>query len=293
MTGSRLSNLLLAILCLIWGSTWIVIAGGLKDLPPFQSAAARFVLAAIAMSLVAHFWGQREGGARPPLRLVLAVGSLNFAASYGIVYWCETRMPSALASVLWSVYPLLMACSTQFFLAHERLKPRQWLGFLTGFLGVALLFAKDLRGISDQALEAGAVLLLSPVVVAIGTTLIKRAGSGISSIYLNRNALMVGAGWLCLLALLFERDAPAQWTPRAIASVVYLAIPGTAVTFGIYFWLLRHTSAYRMSLVSYITPPIAVLFGWLVGREPISAWTLASMGLIFLGVALAAWTRRN
>lgn len=283
---------LIAILCLIWGSTWIVIAGGLRDLPPFQSAAARFLLAALVMSLVAYRFAAKEGGERPPRYLVLAVGSLNFAASYGIVYWCETRVPSALASVLWSVYPLLIALSTQFFIAHERLNPRQWIGFVIGFLGVVLLFVKDLRAISSEAFTGGAVLLLSPVVVAIGTTLIKRAGPRVSSLYLNRDALWVGAVLLSSLAWIFERESPAHWTPRAIASVVYLALAGTALSFGLYFWLLRHTSAYRMSLISYATPPIAVLLGWFVGREPISAWTLTAMGLIFAGVGLAAYAKR-
>jgi drug/metabolite transporter (DMT)-like permease len=48
-----------------------------------------------------------------------------------------------------------------------------------------------------------------------------------------------------------------------------------------------------MSLVSYVTPPIAVLLGWWIGDEPISVWTLVAMGLIFSGVALATWVRRN
>jgi drug/metabolite transporter (DMT)-like permease len=176
---------------------------------------------------------------------------------------------------------------------HERLQPRQWLGFVTSFLGIVLLFAKDLRAISPEALQAGTVLMLSPLVVTVGTTLVKRAGPGVSSLYLNRDALWVGAGWLTLIAILFEREAPAQWTPPAIASVAYLGIAGTALTFGIYFWLLRHTTAYRMSLVSYVTPPIAVLLGWWIGDEPISVWTLLAMGLIFSGVALATWVRRS
>jgi drug/metabolite transporter (DMT)-like permease len=59
--------LLIALLCLVWGSTWIVIAGGLRDLPPFTSAAARFVVAALVMSAIAPALGRREGGSIPPL----------------------------------------------------------------------------------------------------------------------------------------------------------------------------------------------------------------------------------
>src|SRR6185503_2390456 len=117
--------LLTALLCLIWGSTWVVIKNGLEDLPPLGSAAARFTLAAGAMSLLCALFAAREGGARPTLALTLVLGSLNFAASYGIVYWTEARLPSALVSVLWAVYPLLQAVVGHLFLPGERLAPAQ------------------------------------------------------------------------------------------------------------------------------------------------------------------------
>jgi hypothetical protein len=90
--------ILIAVVCLVWGSTWIVIAGGLADLPPLTSAAARFGVAAVAMSVVAHFLKKREGGEAPSFGLSLALGTLNFGACYGLVYWSETRLPSALVS---------------------------------------------------------------------------------------------------------------------------------------------------------------------------------------------------
>src|SRR5262245_27831490 len=113
--------LLTALLCLIWGSTWIVIKEGLQSLPPFTSAAARFGIAAACMSLLAAWLGAREGGSAPSLGLSLILGCLNFAASYGIVYWSETRIHSGLASVLWAVFPLLQATLGHVFLPGERL----------------------------------------------------------------------------------------------------------------------------------------------------------------------------
>jgi len=90
---------------------------------------------------------------------------------------------------------------------------------------------------------------------------------------------------LLAAALLFERDAPARWTPAAIGSVLYLALAGTALTFGLYFWLLRHTAASRLSLIAYATPAIALAVGNLAGGEPIRATTLAGSALILCGVA--------
>lgn len=276
--------LLIALLCLIWGSTWIVIQEGLKDLPPFTSAGARFLVSAVAMSVVAHFLHRREGGERPTWKLSLALGGLNFGASYGLVYWAETRLPSSLVSVLWSVFPMLMAISGHIYLPAERLRGRQWAGFAVGFLGVALLFATDLREIGPGAVPAGAILLLSPLVAVVGTTIVKHGGARVSSVLVNRNGMWIGAAMLCAAAALVERDASVAWTGPAIASVAYLSLAGTVVTFSLYFWLLRHVPANTMSLIAYVTPAVALLLGGLVGKEPITGWTLAGTGLILAGI---------
>jgi drug/metabolite transporter (DMT)-like permease len=281
--------LLIAFLCLVWGSTWIVIADGLRDLPPFTSAAARFLVAALAMSALAPAIARREGGRAPTWRLRLALGGLNFAASYAIVYWTETKLPSGVVSVLWAIFPMLMAASSSWFLRGEQLRPAQWAGFALGFAGVALLFATDLRAFGPEGVPAAAVLLLSPLVSCVGNTLLKRDGKDVSSALVNRDGMWIGAGVLVVLALTLERGAPAEWTGRAIGSVVYLALVGTVATFGLYFWLLRHTEAWRLSTIAYVTPAVALLLGTLLKDEPFTRWTLAGSLTILAGVVLAAW----
>lgn len=278
--------LLTALLCLIWGSTWIVIQSGLEDLPTLGSAAARFSLAAVCMAILCALWAEREGGARPTLTLTLVLGSLNFAGSYGIVYWTETQLPSALVSVLWAVYPMMQAVVGHLFLPGERLARAQLLGFGLGFLGVAALFATDLRGLGPAAIPAGAVLLVSPLISALGTTYVKRHGAGTSSLLLNRNAMGVGAALLWLVALATERDVPFHWTGPALFSLVYLALFGTVTAFGLFFWLLRHTPANRLSVIAYVTPAVAIVLGVVLRNEPVGAWTLAGLALILLGVTL-------
>lgn len=289
---SRLAvHVLVGVLCLVWGSTWIVIQGGLEDLPPFTSAAARFAVAALCMLAIAPWLARREGGERPPRRLVLALGTLNFAASYGIVYWSETVLPSGLTCVLWAVYPMMQAVAGHLFLPGERLVGRQWLGFAVGFLGVALLFRTDLLDIGPHAARAGAILILSPLVSALGNTLIKRGGGGASSALLNRDALVLGALLLAGLAFLTERGERVTWTPSAVASVVYLALMGTVLTFSLFFWLLRYAPAHELSLIAYVTPVVALALGWSVGRERITGFTLAGTALVLGGVGLVARRR--
>ena len=279
-------NLLIALLCLIWGSTWIVIKEGLADLPPLSSAGARFALAAAAMCALSPLLARRVGGARPAAWLWITLGTLNFAVSYGLVYQAETVLPSGLVSLLWSVFPLLMAASGHWFLPGERLTLRRLAGFALGFLGVLVLFRTDVRASGPGAAGAAALLLCSPLVSAIGQTLVKRHGAGTSSVLMNRNGMLLGAVLLLAAGHWLERGAEIAWTPTAIWCTAYLALVGTVLTFGIYFWLLRYAPSYRLSLIAYVTPAIALSLGSLLGGEPFTGATLAGSALVLLGVVL-------
>jgi drug/metabolite transporter (DMT)-like permease len=286
-------NLVIGVLCLLWGSTWVVIKGGLEHLPPLSAAAMRFALAALIMLVVGPALARREGGERPPLRLSASLGLFNFAGSYAIVYIAETALPSGLVSVLWGVFPMLSAGAGHFFLEGERLSPPQALGFLVGFVGLGVLFAVDLRLSGEGALAMAAFLLLSPTISVIGNTLAKRSSSTTSSALLNRDGMIVGASILVVLALVFEHDKPLTLNAQAIGSVLYLACFGTVTTFGLYFWALRSAPANKMSLIAYITPGIALWLGWLVYDEPVSSTLVLGTAMIIAGVWLAGKTRRS
>lgn len=283
---------LFALLCLIWSSTWLVIRVGLQDLPPFTSAALRFLIAGALMAALARPLQRFEGGTRPPAWLWLTLGTLNFAASYGLLYHCEAHglLPS-IACLLWAVFPLLMALAGVLFLG-ERLRLPQVLGFVLSLGGVACLFATDLVRMGADMVPLALLLLLSPLVSAVGTTLLKRFGSGCSSVLVNRNAMLVGAVLLSAVALGRDAGAGITWSGRAVFSLGYLAVAGTFVSFGVYHWLLRWASASRMSLIAVITPVLAQLLDWTFGLlQP--TWTLAGgTALVLLGVVLVVRRRR-
>ncbi|MEO0477849.1 MAG: EamA family transporter [Planctomycetota bacterium] len=273
---------------MIWGSTWVVIAEGLDDLPPYTSAGARFALAFLVMCAAVPRLRRMEGGANPPTWLWMSVGLLNFAVSYGIVYKAEQVLASGLTSVLWAVFPLLMALSGQWFL-NERLRFLQWLGFGVGFLGVTLLFLKDLDGatVEGEEFEAALLLLGSPFVSAIGQTLMKRYGQHASSLALNRNAMGLGALLLLVMAAFTEQDAEARWTTSAILSIVYLGVVGTSLAFSLLFWLLRSQRASSLSVIAFLTPLLALILGAVLRGEELTPPRLVGAGLVLVGVALA------
>lgn len=291
------TNVLIGVLCLIWGSTWIVVKKSTDDLPPFTSAGVRMALAALVMALAAFALRNRESGEKPKLWLSTTMGLGNFAITYGIVYWASTILPSGLVALLWAVFPMMMAVAGHFFLEGERLRARQWLGFALGFAGVAVLKGDiDAFTSADSEISSALValiVLISPLAACIATTVIKQHGANVSSNLLNRDGLIVASIPLLALAFLFERDAQPQWTGFALFSIGYLAIMGTCVTFGIYYWLLRYAPAYKLSLIAYITPAIAMALGTLIGNEPLGPRTLTGAAFILGGVVLVVTKGRR
>jgi len=279
--------LVVGVLVTIWGSTWVVIAEGLDDMPPLTSAGYRFVIAALVMVLLAGFIARREGGVRPPLHLTLVQGSCNFAISYALTYRAEVVLPSGLVAVLWALFPVFTALAAPLILPEERFAPRQWLGLMTAVGGVMILFWTDIRELAEAhsgVWSAAGWLICAPLISALGTAWIKRHGATVSSAYLNRDGLILGAGLLMGAAWVFEGNEPVTWTPKAMGALAYLSLIGTVLTFGLYFWAVRHAPVWQLSLIALLTPPLALLLGNLVRGEAVSSWTLVGLGVILAGV---------
>jgi drug/metabolite transporter (DMT)-like permease len=284
--GPLRTVLLMAMLCLIWGTSWLVIKIGLQDIPPFTGAALRFLIAGTCMIGVAHVLSAREGGGRPSLSVVIAHGTFQFALNYGLVYVCQTVIPSGMVAVIWAVFPLFIALGEHFVVGTQRLSGRKWLGIAVSFSGIAALFATDLRDVDARAVPMGLLLLLAPLSVAASTLYFKHKAGGVSSLLLNRDAMWLGAAMLGACAFLLEQPLAVVWTPRAIMSLLYLALMASVLTFGVYFWLLRYVPAYRMSMISFITPLVALLIGTYLGGEPIGPRTVFGALLVLGGVGL-------
>lgn len=288
--ASWTTSFAITVLCVVWGSTWYGIRICLEEQPPLTSAAVRFLVAALAMAAVAPWLQRRERAPAPPTWLWCVSGLTNFAGGYAILYVAELVVPSGPAAVLWGIFPLLMAVSGVLFL-DERLHRQQVIGTLVAFFGIVTVFGGGLGDIDSGNLGYSLLLLCSPFVACTGTTLVKKYGSRSSSVILNRNGMLFGAALLFLLAFAFERPLDTAWTPRGIAALGYLALLGTTMTFGVYFWLLRTTPASKLALITYVTPVVAMLLGALVGDGTIDTEAWIGTALVVLGIVLVV-TRR-
>lgn len=294
MPSRTLRFLALAAITLIWGSTWAAIRLGLEGMPPFAGAALRFAVAAVLLLGVALWRRVPLGRSRREVALWWVNALLTFVLTYGIVYWVEQRVPSGLTAVLFATFPLFVALLAQVMLPAERLSVRSALGAVAGFAGVAVIFSEDLVSLAEPgARRAAAILLVAPFLAAVASNAVKRWGRGVDPLSLSGVPMLLAAVFLGAGSVLFERGRPLAFDAVTMASVLYLAVFGSAIAFYLYFWLLEHMDATRLALTNYLSPVVAVVLGALLFGEAITVRIVLGALLVVGGVAVTATARRR
>jgi drug/metabolite transporter (DMT)-like permease len=284
---------ILALLTLVWGTTWAAIRISLQGFPPFTGVALRFAIAAVLLVVYARAMGipiAAESDRHRRLRVLHAL--LTFCASYGIVFWAEQWVPSGLAAVLFATFPLLVTVMAHFALPDERMTVAVMVGVVTGFLGIAVIFAEDFELLGGSMVAfASLVMLLSPLAGAIVSVSVKRWGSGMHPISFNASAMILAAGIMGVFAVVVENERTVALDAGPVAALIYTAIAGTALTFPLYFWLLDHMEARQVALIGYGTPVVALFVGAAFMGEPMTFRTWVGSAMVVIGVAVASQTR--
>lgn len=279
----------LAVLTLIWGTTWAAIRIGLEGIPPAVGIAFRFGIASTVLFAVSPLFGARFGRSRIEKRLWLVNAVLTFSFPYGILYWAEQWVPSGLAAVLWATFPLLVAMVSHWMLPEHRLSWRGWLGIAIGFAGVAIIFSHDFSALGGkQVAFASCVLLLSPLSASIGSVSIKKWGHDVHPFSMAAVPMALTAVLMGLVALFGEPQRAIVFDTRSTGALLYLAILGSAVPFVIYFWLLKHNTPTTLSLINYAIPVVAVAVGSLLLDEPVTGRMVVGAAFVVAGVAAVA-----
>ncbi len=276
---------LYALLVIIWSSTWVAIKIGLEDAPALLGAGVRFALAGF---LLLGFAAVRRRPLRTDTLLALTLGLLPFAFCYGLVYWGEQYIPSGLTAVLFGVMPLYTAILASFLLPDEPLRARVLLGVALALAGLSLAFAESLElGSEDKAAIGAIAVVLSPLGAALGNVALKRRATHLDAIVLNGWAMLIGGGLLLALSAVTEDWGDAVWGAKALGSIAYLAVVGSAVAFVTLTVLLREMSAQASSFIALLIPFGALTFGALLYDETITARAVAGAALVVAGLVAA------
>ncbi len=200
--------------------------------------------------------------------------------------WAEQTVESGLASVYVAAGPLW----TAFFDAivpggKTRLTWRMGLGLLLGFLGICLLAGVTPAQLLSSEMRGPIALTLASASWAMGSVYSKRHPTGASPYAAAAVQMAVAGALLVVLGLVLGERGAWHVTPSGLGALAYLIIFGSIVGYTAFGYALRHASATVVGTFAYVNPVVAVLLGWLILHEQVTARTLAAMGLI-LGAVL-------
>ncbi len=282
-----------AIIYFVWGSTFLAIRVGVREVPPFLLAGMRFLVAGIVL----YLWMRVRGTSSPSARewgaaSLLAV--LIFVFDYGLLFWAERRVPSGIAAVMMAMIPAFMTLAEILFLRTQRLTVRLGFALLVGLAGVAVLVGHTIRLGEAPVDTAGAcALIVASISWSAAASLSRKLPLPAAKAMSSGAQMLAGGVLLTLTAVLLGefRGFHAQAVSRgAWLALVYLIIAGSIVGFTAYVWLIHHESPTKVGTYAYVNPVVAVLVGHFFGGEAIGPRTIAGTVLVLLGVVVITTT---
>jgi len=278
-----------AMIYFVWGSTYLAIRVGVREVPPFLLAGIRFLIA----GAVLFVWMRAKGTVSPTKREwggVTSMGLLIFVFDYGLVFWAEKRVPSGVAAVMMATIPVFMSLAEIIFLRTQRLTARLGMALLLGVAGVAVLVGRSLTFGEAPIDTAGACALIFGAISWSVASILSRKLPLPADKVMSSGAQMLAGGVLLTLsaALLGEfRGFHVQAVSRgAWFALAYLIGAGSIVAFTAYVWLLHHESPTKVATYAYVNPVVAVVIGYFLGGETIGPRTIAGTLLVLVSVVV-------
>ena len=277
---------LYALICLIWGSTWLAIKVGLVGMPPFLGAGLRFLLSAAVMGLVLAARRRRMELTRDDRVCVLSLGLLVFWLDYACVYWAEIHISSGLTAVLFSTMPLMTALLSALWTRSESLGAGKVAGILVGVAGTALLFWPHERLGTMQAFGMLSALLGS-LCAAVNLVITKKHGRHSDPFVVNFLGMVLGTGCLLLMSAALEPLTTVAWTRSNVLAMLYLSLFGSVIAFLAYYYLIKRLDATVVSLSTLVIPIVALALGRAFLHETVGPASVLGILMILAGVGIA------
>lgn len=276
--------ILLGMLAVLWGGSYLLIKVSLETIPPLTLIAARVAIAALLLTTVVKLQGMTLPHDSRTWRMLMLQAFFNSVGAWTVLAWGQQYIDSGLASVLNSTAPIFVFFITLLITRHEAISARKLVGALLGVAGVTLIVGIDaLNGLGQQTIAQVAVLTgaflygcaaiygrrfahLSPAVTAAGTMIC-------ASCVLVPASLVVDRPWTLNPSVL------------SLLSAAALSVLCTAVALLLYFRLVNTLGSMGVASQAYLRAAVGVALGIVVLGESVTATVGLGLVVVILGVA--------
>jgi len=276
----------LAVVYVVWGSTYFGIKIAVETIPPLVAAGSRFLVAALLLAAILAWRGTSLRITRAELGATLIVGTLLLGLGVGLVHVAETRIDSSVAAMIAGTVPLQIIVLR--LLSSESPARATRVSTLAGLFGLVLVVAPGL-GAGSTALGL-AIMISGSISWTMGSFLSKRLplprDPFVGSVY----EMAAGGAFLALASLMFGEWSDigsGTFSRNSLLAWAYLVVVGSLVGFSAYAWLLRVAPISLVVTHQYVNPLVAITLGMAFLAERPSLWTLAGAALIIGAVYVA------
>jgi len=277
---------------LIWGSTYLGIRVAIETLPPFLMAGFRFLVAGTLLYGWARLRGRAPRPTRTEWRNASIIGGFLLLGGAGGVVWAQQFVPSGLAALLVATVPLFMVLLDWLWAGADRPDGGVLLGLALGFGGVALLVGAPGSAEGAMGIVAGVVILFAALSWATGSIYSRRVPPPATPRLGTAMQMLAGGTLLTAAGIITGEPARVALDAVSLRSAValgYLIVFGSLIAFSAYVWLLRVTTAARLSTYAYVNPAVALFLGWSLAGEPVSGRMLVGSFVVLTAVMLVTF----
>ncbi len=273
-----------AALCYIflWASAYVPSKIGVLDSSPFWFLCIRFAAAGALAFLIARRAGARLPQTGRDWAAIAGYGILGNALYLGFTYEALRHLASGVGAIIASLNPLVLALVAPYVLG-ERLTPLKIAGLLLGFGGVVGVMAA--RAGSGSANPPDVLLAFCGVVASVASTIVFKKYCSAMDLRMT-TALQLWSASIVLLpcALVFEGAPHAVWSARLVWAFVYLVVVISIGASLLWFWLLSHGEASRVSAFYFLTPIFGLFIAYVLLGEPVGVRDIGGLAAIALGI---------
>lgn len=270
----------------LWGGSFLAIREIVAVVPPFFAAGFRFTAAGLALLLWSRFDARFELRPRQ-IAGAVALGLVMFTCDYASLFWAETRVASGIAAVVFAMIPVWIFAGEVFLLRERRATAISLGGIALGFAGVVLLGLRHAGG----GVSAFAILIMvgGTLCWSVGTLWSRRMALPRPQ-HANSGLQMFSGGFFLLLLAAgtgeLHRLPPLHVLlgARVVASMAYLIVAASIVSYSAYVWLIAHDSPTRVASYAYVNPVFALMIGAALAGERLTPMEMGGAALVVVGV---------
>ena len=280
------------VLALMWSSSFAAIKVAVETIDPMPLVATRMTIGACVMMAVLKLRGLSLSGDRQAWFSYTVTGLLGSVIPFLLISYGETHVDSGLAAILMGISPVWTVLMAHLFLSDESMTMRSAIGVCLGVSGVVLLVGPDALSEIGNHVIGQLCILLAAICYSTNTIFIKSRAKR-PPMEMAAGSMLVGAICIIVLTLVFGEPASIEIpaTPSLFAAV-YLGLFPTALATLIYFYLVPHLGANRMSQVNFAVPVAGALIGVVALGETIEPSTGIALAVIMTAIYLVTSRKR-